>query len=437
MKNHSAIAVISLGCPKALVDAEKIMTRLIQAGYIITSTPKKADLIIVNTCGFINDAINESFEAIETALTAHVPVIATGCLGAKAHLIREKFPTISAITGPHDDEGVMQFVHHFLPINPPSCIEPLRRCGIKLTPSHYAYLKIAEGCDHACTFCIIPQLRGKFVSRPMKTIITEAESLVQHGVKEIMLIAQDTGAYGHDLADHSNLDMLLTELSQLGVWIRLHYVYPYPFVDQLVKQMADRSILPYLDVPLQHVNPRILKWMKRPAYQENALARIQRWRSICPDLTIRSTFIVGFPSETDEEFEELINFLDEAKIDRAGCFAYSAIEGAAANQLPDPIPESIKRERVELFTAAQSHISAEKLQHKVGQTMAVLVDEINRSKIIARSMGDAPEIDGQVIIQKPTHSTARPGDLITVEIDKSDTQDLYGHITQCSISKHG
>lgn len=430
MKTNPAVAVISLGCPKALVDSEKIMTRLIADGYKITSTPKKADLIIVNTCGFINDAMNESFEAIATALEQNRPVIVTGCLGTKTELIREKFPTISAITGPHDDDGVMRWVHHFLPIKPISFIEPLPLCGIKLTPSHYAYLKIAEGCDHACTFCIIPQLRGKFVSRPMKAIITEAESLVQNGVKEIMLIAQDTGAYGHDLADHSTLDMLLTELSQLDIWIRLHYVYPYPFVDQLVEKMADRSILPYLDAPLQHVNPRILKLMKRPAYQENLLTRIARWRSICPDITLRSTFIVGFPGETDEEFEELLHFLEIAEIDRAGCFPYSAVEGAVANQLPDPIPESIKRERVEILTAFQAQISAEKLQRKVAQTMTVLVDAVNSSKIIARSMGDAPEVDGQVIIKKPAQSAIQPGDLITVKIDKSDTQDLYGHINE-------
>src|SRR5947208_5488861 len=394
------VGFISLGCPKALVDSEGILTRLRAEGYAISPSYDGADLVVVNTCGFIESAVQESLGAIGEALAENGRVIVTGCLGAKGDVVRETHPKVLAVTGPHALEEVMTAVHEHLPKPHDPFTDLVPPQGIKLTPRHYAYLKISEGCNHRCTFCIIPSLRGDLVSRPIGEVMREAETLVKAGVKELLVISQDTSAYGVDLKYRTGfwggrplkarMADLTAALGELGVWVRLHYVYPYPHVDEVIPLMAEGKVLPYIDVPFQHASPRILKLMKRPASAEKVLERIRAWRQICPDITIRSTFIAGFPGETEAEFAELLAFLEEAQLDRVGCFAYSPVEGAAANALSDHVPEPVKEERRARFMEKQAKISAAKLQRKVGKTVKVIIDEPN----IGRSSADAPEIDG-------------------------------------------
>ncbi len=427
------IGFVSLGCPKALVDSEHILTRLRAEGYDIVSDYDGADLVVINTCGFIEDAVEESLDTIGEALNENGKVIVTGCLGAKGNLVQEKFPEVLAVTGPHAMEQVMQAVHRHLPPSHDPHIDLVPPQGIKLTPRHYAYLKISEGCNHRCTFCIIPSLRGDLVSRPVGDVITEAENLVHAGVKELLVVSQDTSAYGVDVKYQTgfwngrpvktNMKELAAALGELGIWVRLHYVYPYPHVDEIIPLMAEGRVLPYLDIPFQHANSRILKAMKRPASNENTLSRIQAWREICPDITLRSTFIVGFPGETDEEFEELLTFLNNAQLDRVGCFAYSPVAGAVANALPNPVPEHIKQERVERFMQTQEAISACKLKNKIGKTLTVLIDEVHKDHAIARSSADAPEIDGVVVIDNK--NGLAPGMFTEVTVSHADTHDLY------------
>lgn len=429
------IGFVSLGCPKALVDSEQILTQLRAEGYETSSTYEDADLVVVNTCGFIDSAVEESLDAIGEALAENGKVIVTGCLGAKegGDVVKQAHPQVLAVTGPHALPEVMAAVHMHLPQphDPYTSLIPPQ--GIKLTPRHYAYLKISEGCNHRCTFCIIPSMRGDLVSRPVHQVMEEAENLVNAGVRELLVISQDTSAYGVDVKYRTGfwqgrpLKTRMTELAralgELGVWVRLHYVYPYPHVDEVIPLMAEGKILPYLDVPFQHASPRILKVMKRPANSEDNLSRIRRWRKVCPDITLRSTFIVGFPGETEAEFEQLLEFLEEAQLDRVGCFAYSPVEGAAANTLPDPVPEEVKEERRARFMATQEKISAERLTRKIGKRMIVLIDDVNKNKAIARSTADAPEIDGLVYINKAKN--VKPGDFIEVEVTRSDAHDLY------------
>lgn len=429
------IGFVSLGCPKALVDSEQILTQLRAEGYETSSTYEDADLVVVNTCGFIDSAVEESLDAIGEALAENGKVIVTGCLGAKegGDVVKQAHPQVLAVTGPHALPEVMAAVHMHLPQphDPYTSLIPPQ--GIKLTPRHYAYLKISEGCNHRCTFCIIPSMRGDLVSRPIHQVMEEAENLVNAGVRELLVISQDTSAYGVDVKYRTGfwqgrpLKTRMTELAralgELGVWVRLHYVYPYPHVDEVIPLMAEGKILPYLDVPFQHANPRILKAMKRPANSENNLSRIRRWREVCPDITLRSTFIVGFPGETEAEFEQLLEFLEEAQLDRVGCFAYSPVEGAAANALPDPVPEEVKEERRARFMATQEKISAERLARKIGKRMIVLTDDVSKNKAVARSTADAPEIDGLVYIDKAKN--VKPGEFIEVEITRSDAHDLH------------
>lgn len=429
------IGFVSLGCPKALVDSEQILTQLRAEGYETSSTYEDADLVVVNTCGFIDRAVEESLDAIGEALAENGKVIVTGCLGAKegGDVVKQAHPQVLAVTGPHALPEVMAAVHMHLPQphDPYTSLIPPQ--GIKLTPRHYAYLKISEGCNHRCTFCIIPSMRGDLVSRPIHQVMEEAENLVNAGVRELLVISQDTSAYGVDVKYRTGfwqgrpLKTRMTELAralgELGVWVRLHYVYPYPHVDEVIPLMADGKILPYLDVPFQHASPRILKAMKRPANSENNLSRIRRWREVCPDITLRSTFIVGFPGETEAEFEQLLEFLEEAQLDRVGCFAYSPVEGAAANALPDPVPEEVKEERRARFMATQEKISAERLARKIGKRMIVLTDDVSKNKAVARSTADAPEIDGLVYIDKAKN--VKPGEFIEVEITRSDAHDLH------------
>lgn len=429
------VGFISLGCPKALVDSEQILTQLRAEGYEISPSYDDADLVVVNTCGFIDSAVEESLDAIGEALAENGKVIVTGCLGAKegGDVVKKAHPQVLAVTGPHALPEVMSAIHTHLPQphDPYTSLIPPQ--GIRLTPRHYAYVKISEGCNHRCTFCIIPSMRGDLVSRPIHEVMQEAEHLVNAGVKELLIISQDTSAYGVDVKYRSGfwqgrpVKTRLTELAQalgtLGVWVRLHYVYPYPHVDEVIPLMAQGSILPYLDVPLQHASPRILKAMKRPANAENNLARIQQWRQVCPEITLRSTFIVGFPGETEAEFEELLAFLQEAQLDRVGCFAYSAVEGAAANQLPDAVPEEIKEDRRRRFMELQEAISSQRLAAKVGKTMTVMIDEVTDDGVIARSSADAPEIDGLVYVEGA--GEVQPGDFIAVEITGSDAHDLF------------
>jgi ribosomal protein S12 methylthiotransferase len=409
------VGFVSLGCPKALVDSEQILTRLRAEGYAIAPTYEGADLVVVNTCGFIDAAVEESLSAIGEALAENGKVIVTGCLGAKDNgdFVRAAHPKVLAVTGPHAAPEVMSAVHRALPKPHDPFVDLVPPQGIKLTPKHYAYLKISEGCNHRCTFCIIPTLRGDLVSRPLSEVMMEAENLLKAGVKELLVVSQDTSAYGVDVKYRTGfwrgrpMKTRMTELVQaLGelaeehaAWVRLHYVYPYPHVDEVIPQMAKARVLPYLDVPFQHASPRILKLMKRPANAEDNLARIRAWRSICPDITLRSTFIVGFPGETEREFEELLAFLDEAELDRVGCFAYSPVDGARANALPDAVPEEIKEERRARFMARQARISARRLAAKIGRTMDVLIDRVEGDSAIARSAADAPEIDGVVAIE--------------------------------------
>jgi len=432
------VGFVSLGCPKALVDSERILTELRAEGYLIAPSYTDADLVVVNTCGFIDSAVEESLDAIGEALAENGKVIVTGCLGARGDTVKTAHPQVLAVTGPHATEEVMRAVHAHLPKphDPFSDLVPPQ--GIRLTPRHYAYLKIAEGCNHRCTFCIIPAMRGDLVSRPIGEVMQEAENLVKAGVKELLVISQDTSAYGVDVKYRTGfwggrpirtrMTDLARALGELGVWVRLHYVYPYPHVDEVIPLMADGKILPYLDVPFQHASPRILKLMKRPANAENTLARIRAWRTICPELTIRSTFIVGFPGETEAEFEELLAFLEEAQLDRVGCFAYSPVAGAAANKLPDHVPDEIKEERRARFMQAQEKISAARLKRNVGKTLTVLVDEVGDNGAVARSSADAPEIDGQVFIKKP--GKLKAGEFARVKITGSDAHDLRGTVVE-------
>ena len=427
------VGFVSLGCPKALVDSERILTRLRAEGYLVSPTYEQADLVVVNTCGFIDAAVEESLDAIGEALAENGRVIVTGCLGAKGNVVKEAHPQVLAVTGPQATDEVMAAVHAHLPQphDPFTSLVPPQ--GIKLTPKHYAYIKIAEGCNHRCTFCIIPSMRGDLVSRPVGEVMTEAENLVRAGVKELLVISQDTSAYGVDVKYRTGfwngrpLRTRMTELAQamsgLGAWVRLHYVYPYPHVDEVIPLMAEGRLLPYLDVPFQHASPRILKLMKRPASAESNLARIRTWRAVCPELTIRSTFIVGFPGETEAEFEALLAFLEAAQLDRVGCFAYSPVEGAKANALPGHVPDAVKEERRARFMALQERISAERLKSKVGKCLNVLVDEVDGSAAVARSAADAPEIDGLVHVSKARG--LKVGDFAQVRIVKSDSHDLW------------
>lgn len=445
------IAFASLGCPKALSDSEQILTQLRAEGYDTSKTYEGADLVIVNTCGFIDDAVKESLDVIGEALHANGKVIVTGCLGAKTEadgegLVHKIHPKVLAVTGPHATHEVMAAVHTHLPKphDPFSDLVPPQ--GVRLTPKHYAYLKISEGCNHRCSFCIIPSMRGDLVSRPIHEVMREAENLVKAGVKEILVISQDTSAYGVDIkyrtgfvngrAVRTRMTELVRELSQLGAWVRLHYVYPYPHVDEVLPLMNEvhangGRVLPYLDVPFQHASQRILKLMKRPASSERNLDRIRAWREICPDLTIRSTFIAGFPGETDAEFEELLDFLREAELDRVGCFAYSPVEGASANALPDPVPDALRAERQAKFMQVQEAISHKRLARRVGKTLKCLVDEVGPEGGIARSMADAPDIDGKVFIapvDKPW-KRYKAGDIVSVRIARSDAHDLWGSVS--------
>lgn len=430
------IGFISLGCPKALVDSERILTKLRAEGYNLVPTYQDSDLVVVNTCGFIDSAIEESLDAIGEAIAENGKVIVTGCLGANAESIREKHPQVLKITGPHAYEEVIEAVHEHLPPSDDPFTSLVPPEGIKLTPRHYAYLKISEGCNHRCTFCIIPSLRGDLVSRPIGEVMEEAKRLADAGVKELLVVSQDTSAYGVDLkyrTDFWNGRPLKTRflelcqaLGELGIWVRLHYVYPYPHVDDVIPLMAEGKILPYLDIPFQHASPRILKLMKRPGAVDNTLARIKNWRKICPELTIRSTFIVGFPGETEEEFEELLAFLEEAQLDRVGCFTYSPVEGAIANDLPDPVPEEVKEERLARFMAVQSRISEERLKNRLGQKITVLIDEVVEEGAVARSRSDAPEIDGQIFIDGATHLKA--GEFVEVIIEETDEHDSWAHL---------
>ena len=430
------VGFVSLGCPKALVDSEQILTRLRAEGYVISPSYEGADLVVVNTCGFIDAAVEESLQAIGEALEENGKVIVTGCLGAKQDLVRTAHPKVLAITGPHATDEVLQHVHAHLPQphDPFTSLVPPQ--GIKLTPQHFAYLKISEGCNHSCTFCIIPSLRGPLVSRPIGDVLQEAKHLAAAGVRELLVISQDTSAYGVDVKYRTGfvggrplktrLKELCEALAEFGIWVRLHYVYPYPGVDELIPLMAKGKILPYLDVPFQHSNARILKAMKRPASAENNLERIKAWRAICPDITIRSTFITGFPGETEAEFEELLEFLEEARLDRVGCFAYSPVQGAVANSLAYAVPDAVREERRRRLMDVQEDISAERLAAKIGREITVLVDEVDDEGTIARSSADAPEIDGLVFIDG--HFDAAPGDFLQVRVIDADEHDLYAEI---------
>ena len=418
------------------MDSEHILTRLRAEGYLISSSYQDSDLVVVNTCGFIDSAVAESLDAIGEALAENGKVIVTGCLGAKDGVVQRAHPKVLAVTGPHATDEVMAAVHEHLPKPHDPYMDLVPPQGIRLTPKHFAYLKISEGCNHRCTFCIIPSMRGDLVSRPVGDVMQEARNLVKSGVKELLVISQDTSAYGVDIKyrtgfwDGRPLKTRMTELAvalgELGVWVRLHYVYPYPHVDEVIPLMAQGKILPYLDIPFQHANQRILKLMKRPGNSENVLARIKRWREICPDLTLRSTFIVGFPGETEAEFEELLTFLKEAQLDRVGAFAYSPVEGAAANELPDHVAPEVQQDRLARLMLLQEEISAARLQHKIGKTMQVLVDEVDDEGAVARSAADAPEIDGVVFIANAARLTV--GDIVTVKIIDADEHDLWAEL---------
>ncbi|MCC6949024.1 MAG: 30S ribosomal protein S12 methylthiotransferase RimO [Bradyrhizobiaceae bacterium] len=431
-----AVSFVSLGCPKALVDSERIITRLRAEGYALTRTHAGADVVVVNTCGFLDSAKAESLAAIGDALKENGRVIVTGCLGAEPETIRAAHPSVLAVTGPQQYEQVVAAIHDVAPPKHDPFLDLVPAQGIKLTPRHYAYLKISEGCNNRCTFCIIPKLRGDLVSRPAADVLREAERLVAAGVKELLVISQDTSAYGVDIkyAESRWRDRdvrakfydLAAALGELGAWVRLHYVYPYPHVDEVVPLMAEGKVLPYLDIPFQHGSPTVLKRMRRPAAQEKTLARIARWRELCPDLTIRSTFIVGFPGETEEEFGELLAFLEEAQLDRVGCFQYEAVRGAAANEIAEAVPEEIKSERYARFMELQQRISAKKLRRKVGRREKVIIDRVENGQAIGRTRGDAPEIDGAVHL-----SSRRPvkvGEIVTALIDRADAYDLHGQV---------
>ncbi|WP_372749554.1 30S ribosomal protein S12 methylthiotransferase RimO [Litorivivens sp.] len=438
--SNSKVGFVSLGCPKALVDSERILTQLRLDGYDIVPSYEDADVVVVNTCGFIDSAKQESLDAIGEAMNENGKVIVTGCMGKgkDAQTIQQAHPGVLSVSGPADYEQVVGAVHQFVPsqnqntsaYNPHLDLVP----NIKLTPRHYSYLKISEGCNHRCSFCIIPSMRGDLVSRPIANVVAEAKQLVDGGTRELLVISQDTSAYGVDLkykldfvdgnALETRMQDLAVALGELGVWVRLHYVYPYPHVDKVIPLMAEGKILPYLDIPFQHASPRILKLMKRPGNQEKTLERIKAWREICPDLVIRSTFIVGFPGETEEDFQMLLDWLEEAQLDRVGCFQYSPVDGASANDLPDPVPDDIKQERWERFMETQQRISSARLQQRIGQQLEVLIDEVDEEGAIGRSYADAPEIDGKVYLDGVTD--LRPGDALLVDIVDADEYDLWG-----------
>lgn len=439
------VGFVSLGCPKALVDSEQILTQLKAEGYQTAPTYDGADLVIVNTCGFIDAAVQESLDAIGEALNANGKVIVTGCLGAKkdadgADIVSKVHPKVLAVTGPHAMQEVMQHVHQHLPKPHDPFTDLVPPAGIKLTPKHYAYLKISEGCNHRCSFCIIPSMRGDLVSRDIGEVVREAENLVKAGVKELLVISQDTSAYGVDLKYKTGfvngrpvktrMTELVKELGELGVWVRLHYVYPYPHVDEIIPLMAQGKVLPYLDVPFQHAHPEVLKRMKRPASGEKNIERIRAWRELCPDITLRSTFIAGFPGETEQQFEYLLDFLREAELDRVGCFAYSPVQGASANALDGALPDEVREERRQRFMRVQEAISAKRLQRKVGKTLKVLIDQVNQDGGVGRSMADAPEIDGVVYVAPPEKPWKRykVGDIISVKIAGADLHDLWGEV---------
>lgn len=439
MSSNPKVGFVSLGCPKALVDSERILTQLRTDGYDVVPDYETADLVVVNTCGFIDSAVAESMDAIGEALDENGKVIVTGCLGVKAEDIQAKYPKVLAVTGPQAYEEVVGAVHRHLPYTAKHdpFLDLVPPQGIKLTPRHYAYLKISEGCNHRCSFCIIPSMRGDLVSRDIGDVMAEAERLKNAGVRELLIISQDTSAYGVDIRYRTafwngrpiktRMKELCEALGELGIWVRLHYVYPYPHVDNIIPLMAEGKILPYLDIPFQHASPTILKSMKRPAASENNLTRIKAWREICPELTIRSTFIAGFPGETEDDFEQLLDFLDEAQLDRVGCFAYSPVEGAKANELANPVPEELKQERLQRFMEKQAAISAQRLQNKVGTRQVVLLDEVNEERAIARSYSDAPEIDGVVHVDVDDYEI-EAGDFIEVDITGADEHDLFGKI---------
>ncbi len=431
------IGFVSLGCPKNLVDSERILTQIRAEGYELTNSYTDADLVVVNTCGFIDAAVEESLSAIGEAMEENGRVIVTGCLGARDELIVNAFPHVLAVSGAHAYEEVMTAIHSELPPPQHPYSDSISPHGIKLTPRHYAYLKISEGCNHSCSFCIIPQFRGDLVSRPIDEVMQEAENLVNSGVRELLVVAQDTTAYGLDIKYRpgfwggrplqTNITDLATALGDLGIWVRMHYIYPYPSVDELIPMMAEGKILPYLDIPLQHGSERVLQAMRRPAASERVLDRIKGWREICPDITLRSTFIVGFPGETESEFQQLLDFLTEAQLDRVGAFAYSPVDGASANELPDQIADEVKQERLHRFMQLQEQISRERLQAKVGSEMLVLVDEVYADRVIARSAADAPEIDGTVIIEGGWDIDQ--GDFIRVMVTGSAEHDLFAQPT--------
>ena len=441
-KSTPNIGFVSLGCPKNLVDSERILTELRTDGYNIVPSYENVDLVIVNTCGFIDSAVQESLEAIGEALEENGRVIVTGCLGAKEDQIRQVHPKVLEVSGPHSYETVMAQVHKYVhkpEHNPYTSLVPKQ--GVKLTPKHYAYLKISEGCDHRCTFCIIPSLRGDLESRSITQVLDEAKRLADAGVKELLVVSQDTSAYAMDtqrkeggvktafwngMPIKNDLMTLCKQLGKLGIWVRLHYVYPYPHVDDLIPLMAEGLLLPYLDIPLQHASPKILKAMKRPGKIDRTLERIKQWREICPDLTLRSTFIVGFPGETEEDFQMLLDFLKEARLDRVGCFKFSPVEGAPATEMADQVPEEVKEERFHRFMQLQQEISAERLKQKIGQTLDVIIDEIDDEGIIGRTKADAPEVDGLVYIENLSGTPVKVGEFIKVTITHSDEYDLWG-----------
>jgi ribosomal protein S12 methylthiotransferase len=439
-KRAPRVGFVSLGCPKALVDSERIITKLRAEGYQLSADYAGADVVVVNTCGFLNSAKQESLDAIGEAVAENGRVVVTGCFGVEKERIFAAHPDVLAVTGPHQYEQVVAAVHAAVPPLHDPFVDLVPPEGLRLTPRHYAYLKISEGCNNRCSFCIIPQLRGKLASRPAAQVMAEAERLVRAGVKELLVISQDTSAYGLDISYAESrwkgrpliarfLD-LARELGSLGAWVRLHYVYPYPHVDDVLELMADGRILPYLDIPFQHASPRVLKAMRRPAHQEKTLERLARWREVCPDLGVRSTFIVGFPGETEEDFQTLLNWLREAKLMRVGCFKYEAVDGAAANDLAGAVPEAVKEERWHRFMAAQQEVSRELMAAKVGQTIDVIVDEVDAKGATGRSKWDAPEIDGSVFLDGATSS--RPGDIVRARVAGADEYDLRADIATAS-----
>jgi ribosomal protein S12 methylthiotransferase len=435
-KHIPSIGFISLGCPKALVDSEQIITRLRAEGYAIQPDYRSSDIVVINTCAFIDDAIAESMHAIEEAMNENGKVIVTGCLGAKEGVIENNFPDLLAVTGPHAADQVMAAIHQHLPPDDDPKLSLIPPGGIKLTPRHYAYLKISEGCNHRCTFCIIPSLRGDLVSRPVTEVLDEAQGLLSAGVKELLVVSQDTSAYGLDVRYRNDIWQgkpvktrfleLARALGELGAWVRLHYVYPYPHVDDVIPLMADGVILPYLDIPLQHANHDILRAMKRPANAENVLRRIENWRETCPHITLRSTFIVGFPGETEAQFSELLDFLESAQLDRVGAFAYSPVEGAAANALPDHVPDDVQQDRLERFMAVQEHISEQKLARRIGNVEDIIIDGRDEEGLVGRSRSDAPEIDGVVFIDG--NADCQAGDIVRAKITGSNAHDLWAEI---------